>query len=280
MHPGTVPAGNAAAGQPVGRPVDGPNPFAALWSMLRSRNLDPPRPGGSQTVDHSGLTPVLKALANGGIARLAALAPDLDAYVTHLGSVDPDRLSAPEAKAFWINLYNALALDLARRAAAGGAGTVLRMPGAFSRTAIEVEGEKLSLDGIEHGKIRRFGDPRIHSALVCGSLSCPTLRFEPFDARVDEQLDEQMRSFLASGAAVEDRAGQSLHLSRVFLWYGADFVKPHRMPTLVPARRGLVARAIAEWLPPDTRAWIREELPSVRFQPYDWALGCAVRPPS
>ena len=46
------------------------------------------------------------------------------------------------------------------------------------------------LDDIEHGKVRRFGDPRIHSALVCGSVSCPTLRFEPYEGdRLDASAD-------------------------------------------------------------------------------------------
>ena len=248
--------------------------------MLKARKLRPPRPGGSGTVDHAAFAPILTSVAEGGVAVLRSLAVDLDSYVTALASVTPDRLSAREAKAYWINLYNALALDLTRRTLADRARTVLGIPGAFGRPAVVVAGEPLSLDGIEHGKIRRFGDPRIHSALVCGSLSCPTLRFEPFDSAVDEQLDQQMRWFLTSGAAFADQASQSLHLSRVFLWYGSDFVRPHRMPTLLPSRRASVARAIAEWLPPETRAWVVEELPTVRFQPYDWALGCSVRPPA
>jgi hypothetical protein len=58
-------------------------------------------------------------------------------------------------------------------------GSVLRMPGAFSAPFVTVAGERLSLDAIEHAKIRRFADPRIHAALVCGSVSCPTLRPPP-----------------------------------------------------------------------------------------------------
>ena len=53
-------------------------------------------------------------------------------------------------------------------------------PGAFDAPWAMVGGESLSLNDIEHGKIRRFRDPRIHAALVCGSVSCPTLRYEPF----------------------------------------------------------------------------------------------------
>ena len=87
---------------------------------------------------------------------------------------------AMERLAFWLNLYNAGALALAADTLSAGENTVLRIPGAFDAPWAMVGGESLSLNDIEHGKIRRFGDPRIHAALVCGSASCPTLRYEPF----------------------------------------------------------------------------------------------------
>ena len=110
-------------------------------------------------------------------------------------------------------------------------------PGAFDTPWAMVGGESLSLNDMEHGKIRRFQDPRIHAALVCGSVSCPSLRYEPFGDNLGEQLDEQIRTFLAGGGAHVDRDSGTLQLSRVFLWYGGDFVRPGRMPTWIPARR-------------------------------------------
>ena len=116
------------------------------------------------------------------------------------------------------------------------ADSALRVPGAFNVSWVTVGRESLTLTDIEHGKIRRFGDPRIHAALVCGSVSCPTLRHQPYQGDIDEQLDDQMRSFLAIGGAVVDRDNGTLRLSRVLLWYGRDLVAPRRMPTLLPAR--------------------------------------------
>lgn len=49
-------------------------------------------------------------------AALAALRPALGAYRSTLETVEPDRLTAEEALAFWLNLYNAGALDLAAEA--------------------------------------------------------------------------------------------------------------------------------------------------------------------
>lgn len=210
---------------------------------------------------------------------LPRLLDDLDDYTRALASHEPDELSREDALAYWINLYNAGALILAGEAYATGERSVLRLPGAFTRPLVRVAGEHLSLDNIEHGKVRRFGDPRIHAALVCGSVSCPTLRFEPFlGSQVDDQLEDQMRNFLASGGATTD--GDTLALSRVFLWYGADFVRPHRMPSLIPARRGRIAAAVVPWLHEDEQDWFRTTRPGVRFQDYDWGLACSVRSPA
>ncbi len=156
-------------------------------------------------------------------------------------------------------------------------GSVLRIPGAFDGARLQIAGEALSLDDIEHGKVRRFGDARIHAALVCGSVSCPTLRSEPYvGARLHGQLDDQMSRFLASGAAVPDLPARKVTLSRVFLWYGGDFTRPDRMPTWLPARRRALLASLAPWLTPSLAAWIAETRPGVGFQPYDWGLRCAV----
>ncbi len=258
----------------------GPNPITAAWSMLAARRVRRPYPaaGGRGDVDHSVLGEVLTALRQAGAAALPDHRATLATYRDELQAIDPDSLSSKAALAYWINLYNAGALDLAAEASTGGAATVLRIPGGFRRAWAHVAGEPLSLDAIEHGKIRRFKDPRIHGGLVCGSASCPTLRYEPFTGDgLDHQLDDQMRSFLAGGGAVRDEAAGLLYLSRIFLWFGGDFTRPRRMPTLLPARKAAVADALATWLDPETEAWRLTGGPSIRFQPYDWSLACAVR---
>jgi hypothetical protein len=258
--------------------MDGPNPITAGWSMLRSRLVRRPAPGGiDRHVDHSSLDRILTELAANGIDSLAA--EPLAAYTAGLTAIDPDTLSRDEALAFWIDLYNALALDLARRSS--NAGSVLRTRGGFTDRVVEVAGERLSLDAIEHGKIRRFGDPRIHAALVCGSASCPTLRSAAYTGNgLDGQLDDQMRHFLAAGGAEFDRENGIVRLSRVFLWYGADLARPHRMPTLLPARRRAILHALSPWFDPQDADWVTETQPTIEFQDYDWSLRCSVRPPA
>lgn len=215
--------------------------------------------------------PVLDALVREGLRGVGDVEEQLNDYLDRLSRIDPDSLSADAALAFWVNLYNAGAIGLAHRASQQGASSVLRVPGAFGRRFIEVGGESLSLDDIEHAKVRRFGDPRIHAALVCGSLSCPTLRSTPFTGEtLGLELESQMTDFLVRGGA-RRRGDGSLALSRIFLWYGSDFVRPHRMPSFVPVTRTAVVRAISSWLPAGLRHPER-----IVFQDYDWALGCAI----
>ncbi len=236
-----------------------------------------PAPHGTGTVAHHELAGTLAALAGRGMPGLVGQRGELGGYLGRLERIDPDTLTRDEALAYWVNLYNAGALLLAGDAWQSGAGTVLRVPGAFDRRHLRVAGERLSLNDVEHGKIRRFRDPRIHGALVCGSVSCPTLRSEPFTGDgLAAQLDDQMRAFLAGGGAEVDRDAGVLRLSRIFLWFGGDFVRPHRMPTWLPARRSAVAAAVAAWLPAAGREWLDRAEPRIEFQRYDWGLSCAI----
>lgn len=245
--------------------------------MLRAMRVRRPRPAGAGAgaVEHEALGNILAGLAKSGVTGLAVQRPHIADYVAELAAIDPDGLPRNEALAYWINLYNAGALDLAAQTAAQGAASVLRVPGGFRRAWVDIAGEDLSLDDIEHGKVRRFGDPRIHGALVCGSASCPTLRYEPYGGTgIEKQLDDQMRAFLAGGGVRYDERRQRLELSRIFLWYGADFVRPHRMPTWVPVSKRAVAISIEQWLDPDLADLVGSA--EISFQSYDWALACSV----
>jgi hypothetical protein len=234
-----------------------------------------PSPDGDGVVDHDDLGRVLDVLGHSGVSGLADERDRIHSYRSALESVDPDSLTRDEALAFWLNLYNAGALDVAAEAASQMATTVLRVPGAFNRRWATVLDEDLSLDDIEHGKIRRFRDPRIHGALVCGSASCPTLRHEPYRGdSLDDQLEDQMRSFLAGGGGVYEESTDRLLLSRVFLWYGADFVRPTRMPTWIPASKRSIGKAVLRWLEPDVRHHVGNA--AVAFQSYDWGLSCSI----
>jgi hypothetical protein len=199
--------------------------------------------------------------------------PDWQALVASLAASDPARLgSRAERLAFWIDAYNVLAIDVVRRhyPVAG-----IREIGSFlspvwKKPAGTIGGRSYSLDAIEHEILRPLGEPRIHGAIVCASLSCPPLRREPYRAaELEAQLDDNVRRWLADprkGLRVE-REGETVHLSPIFDWFEQDF--------------GDVLDFVARHAGADEAAWIRAHRATlrVRWLDYDWSLNDTARPP-
>jgi hypothetical protein len=189
--------------------------------------------------------------------------------VAGLAGADPDRLEdRAERLAFWIDAYNILAVDLVARhldiESIRDIGSLLRP--VWDREAGRVGGSLRSLGEIEHEILRPMGEPRIHGAIVCASVSCPPLHREPFGAtHLDAELDAQMRRWLASskkGLRV-DRDSKTLRLSRIFDWFAEDFE---------PA--GGVLAFVTRYAPAPERSWLEAHAGEVRIRylPYDWAL--------
>ena len=189
---------------------------------------------------------------------------DWSRVLASLVACRPEELRTRKQRlAFWIDAYNALAIDVVVRhyplKSIRDVGSLLRP--VWKREAGTIGGRAYSLDEIEHAILRPLGEPRIHAAIVCASLSCPPLRREPFHPdRLEAQLDDQLRAFLADprkGARLE---GDTLWLSRIFDWFADDF-----------AAAGGVLAFVRPHLPSE----IRERLPAaprLRFLDYDWGL--------
>lgn len=136
-------------------------------------------------------------------------------------------LATPQEKlAFHINAYNLLAIKMvvdhwpanSIKDASGFLTPVWKMD------AGAVSGQVLSLDELEHKILRPMGEPRIHLAIVCASVSCPDLRLEPYTAeKLSQQLDDQSKTFLANTAKGLRLEGATAHVSRIFEWFGQDF---------------------------------------------------------
>ncbi len=252
--------------------MDQPGALSVVFGMIRVlATTRRPKFGGLGTIDHSSFGVILGDVARTGGSGLSDHIDALRSYSDQMASVVPTELGRDEALSYWINLYNAGALLLAAEAQVKGEASVLRIPGAFGRPFVTIDRETLSLDAIEHGKIRRFGDPRIHAALVCGSVSCPTLRAEPYGGQnLESELEGQMRSFLSNGGS-NLRSDGTLELSRVFLWFGADFVRPERMPAFIPPSKKKLVESLSDWLPVPV-----SDVETVAFQRYDWGLRCSV----
>lgn len=209
-------------------------PRAELWPRWQAND-----PGSRIAVDHGAWDRFVgRHVVAGadGIHRVryggveAGDRAALRAYLEGLAAAPVSRLARAEQRAYWINLYNALTVQVVlERYPVRSIRDIAISPGLFAvgpwgRKLIRVEGEELSLDDIEHRILRPiWRDPRIHYALNCASIGCPNLQRRAFTAaNAEAMLDEAARAFVnhPRGARVEN--GRVL-LSSIYVWFRADF---------------------------------------------------------
>lgn len=193
---------------------------------------------------------------------------DLKALVSQVSAARPSQLDRDRRMAFWINAYNILAIDLVAK---NYPVDSIKDIGSFfspvwGHEVARIEGKAISLETIEHGILRKMGDPRIHAAIVCASTSCPSLARVPFRPdHLDADLDSAMRNWLKSaqkGISI-DRKRKRIKLSKIFDWFEEDFTT-----------QGGVLEAIQPYLGQSRALWIRMngKSASVGYLDYDWTL--------
>ncbi|MGF1552540.1 MAG: DUF547 domain-containing protein [Paracoccaceae bacterium] len=217
--PGPVPAAPAARLIARRWPRFGSEggPDHGAWGAFLSRFLRTGTTSGVNLVDYAGAKRERGAVA---------------AYVDALSQARPTAMTRAAAKAYWINLYNAVTIGrvldaypvASIRDVGGGTFGSLFGAGPWGETLVTVEGAGLSLDDIEHGILRPvFGDPLIHYGGNCASIGCPNLVAEPYTAaRVDAMLREGARAYAGHprGATV---GNDGLVVSSIYDWFEADF---------------------------------------------------------
>ncbi|NOY62134.1 MAG: DUF547 domain-containing protein, partial [Gammaproteobacteria bacterium] len=147
--------------------------------------------------------------------------------VAELAQFAPSQLSSKtERLAFYSNAYNILAikmvLDHWPLQSIKDAGSLFTQ--VWNIDVGKIGGKTVTLNEVEHEIMRPMGDPRMHMAIVCASVSCPDLRSEPYVAeRLDAQFDEQVVKFLNnSGKGLRQRDGD-IEVSKIFGWFEEDF---------------------------------------------------------
>lgn len=159
----------------------------------------------------------------------------LNQYLTLISksAPNPTTWSKNEQMAYWINAYNAFTIKLVIKyypvVSIKDIGSKFQIP--FVNTPwdikfIRIGNEKMDLNNIEHGKLRKdFDDPRIHMVLVCASKSCPILLNEAYTPdKLDAQLNKQSRAYLADSFRNKISTDKA-QLSMIFKWYSMDFNK-------------------------------------------------------
>ena len=181
---------------------------------------------------------------------------NLVSYLENLGKRPPGEDWSQEAiLAYYINLYNAatvlLILDHYPLQ------SIRDIPRPWTKKRIRIEDKSYSLGELEHRILRKMGEPRIHFALVCASVSCPKLLPGAYlEETLESQLQEVTRDFI-NDPARNRPSPETAHLSRIFKWYRGDF--ENQNTSLID----FINRYLAQPLPTET---------PVSYLPYDWSL--------
>jgi len=201
-----------------------------IWAVSDENNTD--------RIDHSEWQSILDTYLLSDTAdginrfRYAAVSEThrrrLQDYLDGLARIDPRIYPLAEQRAYWINLYNALTIQLVLahypvksiRKIFGG----ILASGPWDEKLIEVTGIPLSLNDIEHRILRPiWRDPRIHYAVNCASLGCPNLATRAFTAANSEHLlDAGARAYINHPRGVSIHKDR-LTASSIYDWYDTDF---------------------------------------------------------
>jgi hypothetical protein len=155
---------------------------------------------------------------------------DLNNYVSALTASQPSKLPRSEAKAYWINLYNALTVQtVLRHYPVETIRDIDTSPGLFSNgpwgaEQATIEGTAVTLDDIEHRILRPiWNDPLVHYALNCAAVGCPQLQAEAFvPNRMNQQLSDSAHAFINHPRAIRF-SDTDLSVSSIYVWFMEDF---------------------------------------------------------
>lgn len=194
----------------------------------------------------------------------------LQEYIDGLAATNIFTLDHDAQIAAWINLYNALTVDLILDNdpvhSIKDLGSLMTSP--WEPVRVTVGGRELSLNDIEHRILRKdFKEPRIHFALNCASVSCPPLATQEYTAdNLDWLLDEVTSRALhdetwfdPSGCGGAYGSG-TLRLTRLFDWFSDDF----------GGENGV--RAFIQRYRPELKFRLLNTGCSLDYMDYDWSL--------
>lgn len=158
---------------------------------------------------------------------------DLRNYLSTLSRVkktDYKNFTKNEKLAFLINAYNAFTIYWVVKSipvkSIKDTTHFLTTPWKQDIPDYKLLGEKFTLDEIEHEKIRKnFSEPRIHFAVNCASVGCPSLRQSAYTSKnLDKELQEAEKEFFKNPNKFKVVSNQ-VFISPIFDWYGDDFIK-------------------------------------------------------
>ena len=191
-----------------------------------------------KTIDHSEFSSVLqnnvvldKSLNLTRVRYGSFSAEDkktLKAYIKRLEGTKITQYNRDEQYAYWINLYNAVTVDLvvsnfpveSIKEIGGG----FFSGGPWDEKLITVEKKRLTLNDIEHRILRPiWKNPLTHYGVNCASIGCPNLRMEAFTGEnVLTALRANAEDYINSPRGVKFEGG-ALQASKIYNWFAVDF---------------------------------------------------------
>ena len=248
-------------------------PASEPWSFWAAND-----PAGKARVDHAPWDTFLKkyVVTNhpSGINRVryASVAPEdrkiLDGYILQLQQVEVARLNRSEQKAYWINLYNALTVKVVLdHYPVKSIRDINITPGLFrtgpwGAKSLLIQGQKVSLDDIEHRILRPlWKDNRVHYAVNCASIGCPNLQPEAYTAENTEALLEKGAREYVNHPRGARLVGDRLDLSSIYDWFRADF----------GGSGETVVRHLQQYADPDVAGRVKGFHGKISYD-YDWRI--------
>lgn len=238
--------------------------FGLLLSLLAATELRAQTPAATAADALTAQTTAFlqRYVNKEGKVSYAAIQRDadqLDALLYSIAEFDAAHASSADQYAFYLNAYNVLVIgDIVHNYPLK---SVQEMPGFFNKTLHQVGHQSLTLDQIEHDKLRRiYDDPRLHFALVCGTQSCPRLNRTAYvGAQLFVQLNNQTKFALADPAYVKvNPDAKRVQLPEIFKWYEADFSASGKTGVLY-VNQFRKEKSVPTWF-------------AVDYYPYNWDL--------
>ncbi|MBU0560126.1 MAG: DUF547 domain-containing protein [Bacteroidetes bacterium] len=234
--------------------------------------------GNSFSQNHELFTDILKQHVKDGLVDYNNLRVDkrLDDYLLRLTNSYPEKMTHEKSLAFWINTYNAFTLKVVADNYPINSITELHTGGkiigyligktVWDKEFITVNKKKYSLNDIEHKILRKLGEPRIHFAIVCASISCPILLNEAYEeAKLEKQLEDQTKIFLSDHLRnYFDLKNRTAHLSKIFDWFAEDFGSSDEQ----------VLKFISNYLPKNIADDVLNNITNwdISYKDYNWNL--------
>ena len=234
-----------------------------------TRVVMPNAPAATAPVAQSAWARVLERFVNErGDVDFLALSQDrvdLDRYVRFVADTPIAHLATGDEKlAHMINAYNALSMFNVIESGIPATHAGLNKISFFINRKLRIGGEERSLYSFENDLIRPYtrsiGEPRVHFALNCSAVACPTLPRTPFTAAaLQQQLARETAAFFARPENFRvDHAARTVWLSEILKFYTEDFVPAHGQNLIEYTNHHAATTAPLDY--------------SVRFTPYDWTV--------